>query len=214
MVVNVKKVINKRSFVLLVTFSSIVYFTILRSIILDKHYHNEQVELKTPIDVVFTWVNGSDPDLIRQMSFYQQNTTKISANRYIDYGGLKYSLRSVEKYANWVRNIYIVTNGQVPNWLNLNNSRVRLVTHEQIFPNKSHLPTFSSPAIESHLHRINGLSNAFIYMNDDILLTAPVYSQDFFTVANGYMIRFCCHISDLGVDEINPYGWSLRFVNR
>ena len=203
----------KKSFVLFVTISLIVYFTLLRSINLDIQYNNEQVELNTPIDLVFTWVNGSDPDLIRQMSFYQPNTTKISANRYVDWGGLKYSLRSVEKYANWVRNIYIVTNGQVPNWLNLNNSRVRLITHEQIFPNKSHLPSFCSHAIESHLHRINGLSNVFIYMNDDFLLTAPVCPRDFFTAKNGYKIRLCCPIEVFSLEEINPHGWSLRFVN-
>lgn len=90
---------------------------------------------------------------------------------------MRYSLRSVVRYAPWVRHIFIVTNGQIPSWLNLDNPRITLVTHEvcvatpvplevsvivsfqqEIFRNKSHLPTFSSPAIESHLHRIPGLS--------------------------------------------------------
>jgi UDP-N-acetylglucosamine-lysosomal-enzyme len=56
-----------------------------------------------------------------------------------------------------VRHIYIVTNGQIPAWLNLDHPRLSVVTHADIFVNKSHLPTFSSPAIESHIHRIPGV---------------------------------------------------------
>ena len=124
------------------------------------------------------------------MSAYlpMSNISKMS-NRYNEYNQLKYSLRSLEKYAPWVRNVYIVTNGQVPKWLNRNNSKIRLITHEEIFPNMSHLPTFSSPAIESHLHRIKNLSKMFLYLNDDFLLTAPISIRDFFTFKNGYKIR-------------------------
>ena len=61
-----------------------------------------------------------------------------------------------------------MTDNQVPSWLNLDSDLVRVVTHEDIFPNHSHLPVFSSPAIEAHLHRIPGLSKKFIYFNDDV----------------------------------------------
>ena len=43
---------------------------------------------------------------------------------------LRYSLRSLEKHAPWVRHVYIVTNGQIPSWLNLDNPRMTLVSHE------------------------------------------------------------------------------------
>ena len=66
---------------------------------------------------------------------------------------LRYSMRSLVKYAPWVRKIFLVTNGQIPYWLNLDHPRIKLITHEEIFPNKSHLPTFSSPAIEANIHR-------------------------------------------------------------
>nr|CAD7429544.1 unnamed protein product [Timema monikensis] len=65
---------------------------------------------------------------------------------------LRYSLRSLEKFAPWIRHVFLVTNGQIPYWLNLDNPRLTLVTHEEIFVNLSHLPTFSSPAIETHIH--------------------------------------------------------------
>ena len=67
---------------------------------------------------------------------------------------LRYSLRSVELYAPWIRRIFIVTNGQIPSWLNMSHPKVEVVPHSRIFPNSSHLPTFSSPAIESNIHRI------------------------------------------------------------
>lgn len=54
----------------------------------------------------------------------------ISSSRFEDNDELRYSLRSVEKYAPWVRHIFIVTNGQIPHWLDLENPRVTIVTHE------------------------------------------------------------------------------------
>ena len=112
----------------------------------------------------------------------------FSSNRFADNNELKYSLRSVDKYVPWIRKIFIVTNGQIPNWLDLHHPRIKLVTHQDIFVNKSHLPTFSSPAIESHIHRIPGLSKKFIYMNDDVLFGAPVWPDDFFTHSRGHKI--------------------------
>jgi UDP-N-acetylglucosamine-lysosomal-enzyme len=102
-----------------------------------------------------------------------------SANRYRDSEELRYSLRSLVKNAPWIRRIYIVTDNQIPYWLNLDNDRLSVVSHEEIFLNKSHLPVFSSPAIEANIHRIPGLSKQFIYFNDDVFLGAPVLPSDF-----------------------------------
>jgi UDP-N-acetylglucosamine-lysosomal-enzyme len=104
---------------------------------------------------------------------------KETTERFIDFNELKYSLRSIEKFAPWIRNIFIVTNGQIPNWLNQTNSRVKIITHQQIFKNKNHLPTFASPSIESQIHRIEGLSEEFIYLNDDIFFASPITKNDF-----------------------------------
>jgi len=110
------------------------------------------------------------------------------ANRFRDHGELRYSLRSLEHYAPWVRTVYLVTNGQVPTWLNRSNPRLRLVTHEDLFPDSRHLPTFNSFAIESHLHRIPGLSENLLYFNDDIFLGRPVAREDFMTPETGQQI--------------------------
>ena len=82
---------------------------------------------------------------------------RISAMRFTDNEELRYSLRSLEKYAGWVRHVYLVTNGQIPYWLNMDCPKLTLVTHQEIFKNTSALPTFSSPAIESNLHHIPGM---------------------------------------------------------
>ena len=140
---------------------------------------------ESSIDVVYTWVNGSDPKHFKNVKKYKnENYTQtdiFNQNRFFDNDELKYSLRSLEKHAPWFRNVYIVTNGQIPNWLNLENPRVKLITHEQIFANRSHLPTFNSAAIEVNLHRIEGLSKKFVYFNDDVMLMKNIFIKDFYT---------------------------------
>ncbi|XP_036432578.1 N-acetylglucosamine-1-phosphotransferase subunits alpha/beta [Colossoma macropomum] len=112
----------------------------------------------------------------------------VSASRFEDNEELRYSLRSVERHAPWVRHIFIVTNGQIPSWLNLDNPRVTVVTHQDIFQNQSHLPTFSSPAIETHIHRIPGLSQKFIYLNDDVMFGKDVWPDDFYSHSKGQKV--------------------------
>lgn len=101
---------------------------------------------------------------------------EIASSRFQDNSELQYSLRSIEKYAPWVRKIFIVTNGQIPSWLDLDHPRIEIVPHDDIFANASHLPVFSSPAIEANIHRIPGLSKKFIYLNDDVMFGTPIWS--------------------------------------
>eukprot|EP00818_Percolomonas_sp_WS_P009122 CAMPEP_0117453118 /NCGR_PEP_ID=MMETSP0759-20121206/10035_1 /TAXON_ID=63605 /ORGANISM="Percolomonas cosmopolitus, Strain WS" /LENGTH=1265 /DNA_ID=CAMNT_0005246093 /DNA_START=354 /DNA_END=4151 /DNA_ORIENTATION=+ len=117
-------------------------------------------------------------------------------NRFRDNDELRFSLRSLEKYAPWVRNIYIVTSGQVPTWLDISNPRVHIVQHSDIFLNQSHLPVFSSPAIENNLHRIPGLSKRFIYLNDDVFFGNKVYPEDFFSKSTGQNVFLSWDVPD------------------
>ncbi|KAJ3431346.1 hypothetical protein M0812_03024 [Anaeramoeba flamelloides] len=173
-------------------------------------------------DVVYTWVNGSDPShqkkMIETKLQYLEgfaamcnkteaicDPTAFAKNRWRDHDELKYSLRSIEKYVPWVRNIYIVTNGQVPSWVNLKNPRIKIVTHAEIFSNQSHLPTFASPAIETHLHNISGISKHFIYLNDDFLFFSPIYPDTFLSVSNGQKIYLAWAVPDC--QPGCPYSW-------
>lgn len=60
---------------------------------------------------------------------------------------------------------------------------------QDIFQNESHLPTFSSPAIETHIHRIPGLSQKFIYLNDDVMFGKDVWPDDFYSHSKGQKVR-------------------------
>ncbi|XP_011645011.1 N-acetylglucosamine-1-phosphotransferase subunits alpha/beta [Pogonomyrmex barbatus] len=159
-----------------------------------------------PIDVVYTWVNGSDPMFLQSLQKHVPVVDlSAAASRFSDKDELRYSLRSLEMYAPWVRHVYIVTNGQIPSWLDMDNPRVTLVTHEDIFLNKSDLPTFSSPAIESHIHRIPGISDKFLYFNDDVMLGAEIWPEDFITQAGGQKIYLAWWVPDCS--EICPWAW-------
>lgn len=69
-------------------------------------------------------------DVVCALRLQSKQDEDVSASRFEDNEELRYSLRSVERHAPWVRHIFIVTNGQIPSWLNLDNPRVTVVTHE------------------------------------------------------------------------------------
>ena len=131
------------------------------------------------IDFVITWVDGNDPLWQKERSMYRADkTTDTSAARYRDMDTLRYWFRAVEKYAPWVNKIHFVTWGHLPEWLNTEHPRLHIVNHKDYIP-EEYLPTFSSHPIELNMHRIPGLSEHFVYFNDDMFLNAPV-TPDFF----------------------------------
>lgn len=141
-----------------------------------------------PIDLVYAWVDTNDDiwrEKFRQAAHELEQchplTAATNAGRWYSRDELLYSLRSVEMYAPFVRNIYIVTNGQRPKWLQ-DHERVKVVTHEELYPNPSVLPTFNSNHIETVLHRIPGLAEHFLYLNDDFFFARRCTPEDFFTI--------------------------------
>ena len=138
------------------------------------------MEPNDKIDFVITWVDGGDKEWQKERNKYAgKNPEDIADYRFRDWDNLKYWFRGVEKYAPWVNNIYFVTNGQKPDWLNVNHPKLKWVKHEEFIP-KEYLPTFNSHTIEHNLYRIKGLSEKFVYFNDDIFLIDKVNQSDFF----------------------------------
>nr|WP_234390538.1 stealth family protein [Streptomyces sp. MMG1533] len=136
-----------------------------------------------PVDVVYTWVDGRDPEWLRRRAAcagQAYHEEAANAARYLSRDELRYSLRSLSQYAPWVRRIHLVTDEQVPRWLDTGVPGLRVISHKEIFSDPSLLPTFNSHAIESQLHHIDGLSEHFLYFNDDVFLGRPVVPQDFF----------------------------------
>jgi len=148
------------------------------------------------VDFVYLWVDGSDA--IFRENYKDAITSELpttlryneASRLFRDNGELRYSLRSVEEFAPWVRKIHIVTNGQIPPWLNTNHPKISVVTHEQIFRDQGNLPTFNSNAIELQLYRIPGLSKQFVYLNDDIFLGREIKPSTFWGPASGQKYFF------------------------
>lgn len=143
-------------------------------------------DVRFPIDAVWTWVDGSDQAWRSERARWSERTSSISSdgdadNRYESHDELRYSLRSTAMYAPWLRHRYIVTAGQRPAWLT-ESDKVTVIDHRDIMP-ADVLPTFNSHAIENHLHRISGLSENFLYFNDDVFLGRRCTPEQFFTPA-------------------------------
>ncbi len=138
-----------------------------------------------PIDLVYTWVDDGQAGYRQLQRQYRQTAADVNPERTRDlYTLLKYSLRSVARYAPWVQTIYIVTQRpQCPTWLNTAHPRIKVVHHDEIFDNPDYLPTFSCHAIESYLHCIPGLQDYFLYLNDDYLFGSRVAVSDFLDAA-------------------------------
>lgn len=128
------------------------------------------------MDIVITYVNGADPEWQRSYADYTQKP--LIAKRYRDWGTLKYLLRAIERNLPFIGNVFLVVSSrsQVPAWAS---DRLKVITHDMIIP-PSCLPTFNSTCIEMFLHRIPGLSEEYVYFNDDIIPVLPCRAEDFF----------------------------------
>ena len=133
------------------------------------------------IDFVILWVDGNDPKWQSEKSKYDSNVNddSNSASRYRDWGLLPYWFRGVEKFTPWVNKIHFVTWGHIPEFLNTENPKLNIVNHKDFIPNE-YLPTFSSHAIEMNIHRIPGLSDKFVYFNDDMFIVRYMDEKSFF----------------------------------
>ncbi|MBK5926398.1 Stealth CR1 domain-containing protein [Rhodobaculum claviforme] len=144
----------------------------------------------SPIDVVITWVDGSDPAHKARRRAALARTVRplhpngINPHRWGASVELIYCLRSLANHAPWLRHVWIVTDAQTPELSAVPASlraRISIVDHRTIFAgHEQHLPTFNSVSIETLLWRIPGLAERFVYFNDDVFLTNPLTPGDVF----------------------------------
>lgn len=158
------------------------------------------------VDLVYLWVDGNDPVWQAKHNAFIGKTEESSPinckGRYANNDELKYSLRSVETYAPWIRTIFIVTDNQVPEWLDISNTKVKIIDHKDIMPAES-LPCFNSALIEHFLYKIPGLAEHFLLANDDMYLNKAVTVDDFFTKEGFPIIR-------LGRRPFRKFRWFWR----
>ena len=160
------------------------------------------------IDVVFTWVDNTDKTWQEKYEYYEANSKRANIGQYAtdsarfdNHNELFYSVKAVKRYLPWVRNIYIITDNQVPIWLNKVKG-VTVVDHTEIIDSQ-YLPTFNSHVIEAFLYRIPNLSEYFIYFNDDVFVAKDLPKEHFFSANN---------ISSLFVSTKNLYDMQFKGV--
>ena len=146
-----------------------------------------------PIDIVYLWVDGSDPAWRAKLNRHKvdcvlQSEQVSGESRWRNNDELRYSLRSIELYAPWINHIYIVTDNQCPEWLDTNNPKISIIDHRDILPNDA-LPVFNSQAIESCIYKIPGLSEHFILGNDDTMFVMPTTPDPFFKEDGTAIVR-------------------------
>jgi hypothetical protein len=153
---------------------------------------NHSPENDQPIDVVIAWVDGSNPKLSEKRKQFLPKTKKPGIlpgalpTRFASNNEIKYCVLSILKFAPFVRNIFIVTDDQIPDiyedvfkYFPERLSSIRIVDHNEIFRGyEKHLPTFNSISIGNMVWRINGLSENFVYFNDDVFLIREVKPED------------------------------------
>lgn len=145
------------------------------------------------IDVVFTWVDDSDPLWIEKYNYYKaRDYNRTPENfrdpaRYKNHNEIFYAIKSVVRHLPWVNKIYLVTDGQCPLWID-KFSNLEVIDHKEII-DEAYLPTFNSHVIEANLHKIKGLKENFIYFNDDVFVARDLCKSHFFK-ANGLASLF------------------------
>lgn len=167
------------------------------------------------IDIVYTWVNGLDPKFIEKKNKYL-NSNQILDNpdiRFESLNELYYSIKSVLKYLPWINKIYIVTDNQIPELdVELYSSgKIEIIDHTDIIPDE-YLPTFYSDVIESYLHNIPGLSEIFLYNNDDLFFLDYVDISDIVVFENGKDNLIIRNIFNIDILKSKKSEYSKRIV--
>ena len=142
------------------------------------------------VDAVYLWVDGSDPKWLEKKRKFsaEADSHGTSDSRFTSRNELYFSIATLLKNAPWMNRIWLVTDGQTPELGDLAD-RVTVVDHKEFIP-KEFLPTFNSHVITSHLHRIKGLAEHFLYLNDDILFGRPLIPSAWFDSHGRCLIRY------------------------
>lgn len=166
------------------------------------------------IDLVLPWVDGNDIEWQKDKAeFSGTEFSDGSVSRYRDWENLQYVFRGIEKFLPWVNKVHFITYGHLPKWLDTSNPKLNIVNHKDFIPQK-YLPVFSCNPFEVNLHKIPGLSEHFIYINDDIFFLRPLKREYFFK--NGLP----CDTAALSVVEVEedtidiPVWNSVAAINR
>jgi len=151
--------------------------------------YKENYKNNIPIDAVVTWVNSTDPNWIKSYE-YHSGKTFVTSDRWTPVSvsndpeaELSVCLEMIRKNMPWIRNTYVVT--AYPQYPKCIKNEI-VVYHHEIGLEE----VFNSHAIESSLHKINGLSENFVYFNDDIYVRKPLKPSAFIDNSGKPLLHF------------------------
>lgn len=164
---------------------------LLRRGVTEENDTGEAIKSDFPVDAVFTWVDGNDPSHRAKMNEYLEDKGSINSKavrtRYDQVNEIEFAVRSILKYAKFIRTIFIVTDNQTPDFLKdaekakKEYPNVKIIDHKEIFKGyEEYLPTFNCRPIETELYKIPGLAEHYVYFNDDLFLLKETSREDFF----------------------------------
>jgi len=153
---------------------------------------NLHVSSNHPVDAVVLWVDGNDAVLTEKRNNWLQKEGKTSSHsgalptRFASKNEIRYCVLSILIFAPFVRNIFIVTDGQDPNlyeevetYFPEKSGTLKIVDHKEIFRGfEQYLPNFNASSIHTLIWKIEGLSDNFIYFNDDMILIRETKQED------------------------------------
>ena len=123
-------------------------------------------------------------------------------------GDLRYAVRSLGRYAPWIRKVHVVTAGEAPKWLARPRERLVLVKHWDLIRDT----TATANAITWRLFRIPELARRFVLLDETLFLGAPLEAADFLTAKGGY--RFFTASGDIPAGDAAEALLNARFGNR
>lgn len=152
-----------------------------------------------PIDIVIAWVDGNDSKLKnirRQFMNQSESSNALQDTRFASNDEIYFCIASILKFVPYCGKIYVVTDQQTPQWLDqfeqqnlCEKGKIRIVDHTELFRGHEFaLPTFNSLSIETMLWNIQGISDYFIYLNDDFFFSQPSDQQDF--LVDNHMVMY------------------------
>ena len=150
---------------------------------------SEELRMNT-IDLIIPMVFPADPQWQQEYAMYNGSpAAAMSHVRYRSWGTEELLVRCCLKYLPWLRRIHLLlaSESQVQPWMErikeaqaaTDGPQLSVVFHRDIMPSDV-LPCFSSPCFEMFLDRVPGLSEHFIYANDDMFPLSPLSPEDFF----------------------------------
>ena len=141
------------------------------------------------IDVVIKYIDLSDEKLIRKGI--------KQLNKDIENGEIKYCIRSILTNIPWVNKIYIIMPNDKVKYFKSNEE----IKEKIIYIKDKELIGFdsaSSTVFEFNLWRLKnfGVTQNFIYFNDDYFVGKPLKKSDFFYQYNGKVVSYAIGIND------------------